>query len=159
MQWQPLGSRRGPETPETQRDPSLSWEWMASCRGTRRGPGSEGVPTGPWYPAWLRACSLTLPGHRHCAVPLCHLDCGFPAPPPPRAPSPGTAGSSPRGEASLLAESPFPGARLVKSFLGHSVFSPLSYFCAGHGSAEGGPWGRADLVGEEERGQLTHPAV
>lgn len=27
------GRGGGPETPETQRDPSLSWEWMASCRG------------------------------------------------------------------------------------------------------------------------------
>lgn len=50
-------------------------------------------------------------------------------------------------EASLLAERPFPGEFLVRSFLGHSTFSPLSYFCTGHGSGESGPWGQADCVG------------
>lgn len=139
--------------------PSSAGSGWPHAEGSRRGTGSEGVPTGPWYPTWLRACSLTLPGRRHCTVPACHLDPGFPAPPPPRGPAPGTVGSSPHREASLLAESPFPGEFLVKSFPGHSVFSPLSYFCTGHGSGEGGPWRRADLVGFEERCQLMHPAV
>lgn len=33
LQGQPLGSRRGQETPETRRDPFLSREWAASRRG------------------------------------------------------------------------------------------------------------------------------
>lgn len=159
MQWQPLGSRRGPETPETQRDPFLSWEWMASRRG---------VPAWNWkrgrsHRALVPHLAARLLAHSAGAPPL-HCACvssgpWLPCAPPPRGPAPGTVGSSPHREASLLAESPFPGEFLVKSFPGHSVFSPLSYFCTGHGSGEGGPWRRADLVGFEERCQLMHPAV
>lgn len=53
LEWQLLGSRRGKETPETQRDPFLSWEWVASCP---EGPGVEvdprACPQSP-APAWL----------------------------------------------------------------------------------------------------------
>ena len=120
---------------------------------------ARAFPQGPGTPP---GCALARSLCRGAATALClrviwtvaslrprHL-----APPPP-----GTVGSSPHREASLLAESPFPGEFLVKSFPGHSVFSPLSYFCTGHGSGEGGPWRRADLVGDEERRQLMHPAV
>lgn len=80
LQWQPLGSRRGKETPETRRDPFLSWEWM--LRGRSVGSELRAFPQSPGTPPGCALARSLCRGAALCrTVPVCDLDCGFPAPP------------------------------------------------------------------------------
>lgn len=127
MQWQPLGSGRGPETPWDPEGP-LPQLGVDGLTPDPAWGGREAFPTGPWYPTWLRACSLTLrapPLH----WPVCHLDW-----------LPRATHLAPRPLALLAPHltakpaswrKPLPGEFLVKSFLGRSMFFTFSYFCYG----------------------------